>query len=166
MHTTEQKGVAELLTFLGSVCPGARTNGLLAPRQAPGSQVVSHCQGALISSYNSCRTSARHTEGLHMEVQHTDKHNYRHKYTVNNSCCFFYVRNQFYSFSFSLSIIICRTATVLYILSYVFTVCFFFFLGSTKYLSYLQYIHTNGHLNSGAFGFLFSYKQLQFLIFN
>lgn len=43
------------LHFLGAICPGAKANGLLTPRQALGLRVVSHCQPALISSYNSWR---------------------------------------------------------------------------------------------------------------
>lgn len=55
METLVIKWCCRTLHFLGAVCPGARTNGLLTPRQALGLQVVSHCQAALINSYNSWR---------------------------------------------------------------------------------------------------------------
>lgn len=41
--------------LLGAVCPGAKANGLLTPRQTLRHQVVSHCQATLINSYKSWR---------------------------------------------------------------------------------------------------------------
>lgn len=43
--------------FLGAIWPEAMANGLLTSHQALRRQVVSHCQAALIRSYNSCRDS-------------------------------------------------------------------------------------------------------------
>lgn len=48
-------GAAELTSSWRAVCPEARANGLLTPRQALGLQVVLHCGAALINSYKSWR---------------------------------------------------------------------------------------------------------------
>lgn len=49
------KWFCRTLQFFRDFCPGARSNGLLVPRQSLGLQVLSHCQAVLIRSYKSWR---------------------------------------------------------------------------------------------------------------
>lgn len=49
------KWFCRTLQFFRDVCPGARSNGLLVPRQSLRLQVLSHCQAVLIRSYKSWR---------------------------------------------------------------------------------------------------------------
>lgn len=49
------KWFCRTLQFFRDFCPGARSNGLLAPRQSLRHQVLSHCQAVLIRSYKSWR---------------------------------------------------------------------------------------------------------------
>lgn len=56
----------------GAIWPEAMANGLLTSQQALRRQVVSHCQAALIRSYNSCRDS-QILEALRVEAPRTDK---------------------------------------------------------------------------------------------
>lgn len=71
------------------VGPGARANGLLTPRQAPGLRGVSHCQAALINSHNSWRDESQsHTGGRAPANTLTGKgtHNRSQTRTIHTHC--------------------------------------------------------------------------------